>query len=106
VPWPDIATRFSGRFNTFGDELRVSTVHGDLRYEVRETMVVGPNDLWVLDPTDRPTLTLITCYPFGYVGKAPRRFIVRAERTTSTARSNRTSNALSEVQEPWGQSLA
>jgi len=45
-------------------------------------MVVGPNDVWVLDPTDRPTLTLITCYPFRYVGTAPRRFIVRAERTT------------------------
>ena len=44
--------------------------------------MVGPNDV-VLDPTDRPTLTLITCYPFTYVGKAPRRFIVRAERTTT-----------------------
>ena len=33
-----------------GDELRVSTVHGDFRYQVRETMVVGPDDVWVLDP--------------------------------------------------------
>jgi LPXTG-site transpeptidase (sortase) family protein len=44
-------------------------------------MVVGPEDVWVLHQTDRPMLTLITCYPFAYVGKAPRRFIVRAERT-------------------------
>ena len=66
-----------------GDELRVSTVHGDFRYEVRETMVVGPNDVWVLDPSDRSMLTLIACYPFDYVGRAPRRFIVRAERTIS-----------------------
>jgi sortase A len=104
LPWHEGNSALAGHRDTFfrslqhirvGDELRVSTVHGDLRYEVRETMVVGPNDLWVLDPTDRPTLTLITCYPFGYVGKAPRRFIVRAERTTSMeARSNRTSKAL------------
>jgi sortase A len=66
-----------------GDELRVSTVHGNFQYRVRETMVVGPHDVWVLDPTDRPTLTLLTCYPFNYVGKAPRRFIVRAEQTVS-----------------------
>jgi sortase A len=43
--------------------------------------VVSPDELWVLGPTDRPTLTLITCYPFTYIGKAPRRFIVKAERT-------------------------
>lgn len=92
-PWHDGNSALAGHRDTFfrplqhirvGDELRVSTVHGDFRYQVRETMVVGPNDVWVLDPTDRPTLTLITCYPFTYVGKAPRRFIVKAERTTST----------------------
>ena len=72
-----------------GDELRVSTVRGDFRYQVRETMVVDPDDVWVLDSTDRPMLTLITCYPFNYVGKAPRRFIVRAERTNVSAFSGR-----------------
>ena len=66
-----------------GDQVRVSTPRGDFHYQVRETMVMGPDDVWVLDPTDRPMLTLITCYPFNYVGKAPRRFIVRAERTIS-----------------------
>ena len=92
MPWHEGNTAFAGHRDTFfrplqhvrvGDELRVSTGRGDFRYQVRETMVVGPNDVWVLDPTDRPTLTLITCYPFSYVGKAPRRFIVRAERTTA-----------------------
>ena len=91
-PWHDGNSALAGHRDTFfrplqdirvGDELRVSTLHGDFRYQVRETMVVGPNDVWVLDPTDRPTLTLITCYPFGYVGKAPRRLIVKAERTTT-----------------------
>ena len=92
LPWHDGNSALAGHRDTFfrplqhirvGDELRVSTLHGDFRYQVRETMVVGPNDVGVLDRTDRPTLTLITCYPFSYVGKAPRRFIVRAERTTT-----------------------
>jgi sortase A len=92
LPWHEGNSALAGHRDTFfrplqhvrvGDELRVSTVRGDFRYQVRDTMVVGPNDVWVLDPTDRPTLTLITCYPFGYVGKAPRRFIVKAERTTT-----------------------
>jgi sortase A len=91
LPWQEGNSALAGHRDTFfrplqhirvGDELRVSTVHGDFRYQVRETMVVGPNDVWVLDPTDRPTLTLITCYPFNYIGKAPRRFIVRAERAS------------------------
>jgi sortase A len=91
LPWQNGNTALAGHRDTLfrplqhirvGDDVRVSTVHGDFRYQVRETKVVGPNDLWVLNPTDRPMLTLITCYPFNYVGKAPRRFIVRADRTT------------------------
>jgi sortase A len=97
LPWHEGNTALAGHRDTFfrplqhirvGDDLRVSTIHGDFRYQVRETMVVGPNDVWVLDPTDRPTLTLITCYPFSYVGKASRRFIVRAVRT-DTAQTTR-----------------
>lgn len=90
MPWHDGNSALAGHRDTFfrplqhvrvGDALRVSTVRGDFHYRVRETMVVGPNDVWVLEPTDRPTLTLITCYPFSYVGKAPRRFVVKADRT-------------------------
>jgi sortase A len=89
LPWHEGNSALAGHRDTFfrplqhilvGDELRVSTRHGDFRYEVRETRVVSPNELWVLGATDRPTLTLITCYPFNYIGKAPRRFIVKAER--------------------------
>ena len=92
LPWHEGNSVLAGHRDTFfrplqhirvGDQLRLSTLHGDFRYEVRETMIVDPDDVWVLDPTDRPTLTLITCYPFSYVGKAPRRFIVRAERTST-----------------------
>jgi sortase A len=92
LPWQEGNSALAGHRDTFfrplqhirvGDTLRVSTVHGDFRYQVRETMVVDPHDVWILDPTDRPTLTLITCYPFSYVGQAPRRFIVKAERTST-----------------------
>jgi sortase A len=63
-----------------GDVLRLETPYGDFDYRVRETMIVKPEDLWVLDPTAVSMLTLISCYPFKYIGNAPERFIVRAER--------------------------
>jgi sortase A len=44
------------------------------------TRVVPPTDVSVIEPTDEPALTLVTCYPFDYVGSAPERFIVRAVR--------------------------
>lgn len=109
LPWHKGNTALAGHRDTFfrplqhirlGDELRITTLHGDFRYQVRETMVVGPNDVWVLDPTDRPTLTLITCYPFSYVGKAPRRFIVRAERTTTAQTTTREFSGQDEVHQP------
>jgi sortase A len=63
-----------------GDVLRLETPHGEFDYVVRETMIVKPDALWVLDPTPVPMLTLISCYPFNYIGNAPERFVVRAER--------------------------
>ena len=62
------------------DVIRFSTADAEFEYVVKETMVVEPTDVEVLDPTDTATLTLITCYPFDYVGPAPNRFIVKAER--------------------------
>ena len=61
-------------------QLSVTTSHGTLAYRVVGFRVVEPNDLSVLSPTDDDTLTLITCYPFRYVGSAPQRFIVTARR--------------------------
>lgn len=63
-----------------GDVLRLKTPHGDFDYRVRETLIVKPDEVWVLDPTPVTTLTLISCWPFDYIGHAPERFIVRAER--------------------------
>jgi len=61
------------------DEVRVVTPRGEYFYRVRKTRIVNPEDVWVLAPTRTPTVTLITCYPFSYVGHAPQRFIVQAE---------------------------
>jgi sortase A len=60
------------------DEVRLVTADGTFTYRVQGTQVVNPSDVWVLDPTGTPALTLVTCFPFTYVGSAPRRFIVRA----------------------------
>jgi sortase A len=62
------------------DDLRLTTPYGDFTYQVTRTVIVMPTDLSVLDPTDEQTLTLVTCYPFSYVGHAPKRFIVQAVR--------------------------
>ena len=61
------------------DEIRVATPTRTYHYRVERTNVVEPGDVWVLDPTAHPALTLVTCYPFSYVGSAPQRFIVRAQ---------------------------
>lgn len=61
-----------------GDLLELETLSGVQRYRVVETFIVDPSDVHVLDPTDRPSITLVTCYPFYFVGSAPQRFIVRA----------------------------
>ena len=61
-----------------GDEIRVTTKDGVFRYFVQRTNIVQPSDVWVLNATGYPALTLVTCYPFTYIGSAPQRFIVRA----------------------------
>lgn len=62
------------------DIITLNTLQGDYRYRVLATQVVSPDNVSVLDPGRRETLTLITCHPFYFVGAAPNRFIVRAER--------------------------
>jgi len=62
------------------DTITVSTLQGASRYRVVSTNVVRPEDTQVLYPTGRDSLTLVTCFPFDYVGSAPKRFIVRADR--------------------------
>jgi sortase A len=61
-----------------GDRISFRTPEGTFPYTVDWTSVVNPADTSVIMPTRAPALTLVTCYPFYYVGAAPQRFIVRA----------------------------
>jgi sortase A len=61
-----------------GDDIELETLTGKEIYRVARTWVVNPDDVTVLNPTPMRSLTLVTCYPFYYVGAAPQRFIVRA----------------------------
>ena len=65
------------------DQVRFVTPDGTFTYRVEGTRIVDPQDVWVLDQTSDPALTLITCYPFRYIGSAPQRFIVRAQLVSS-----------------------
>lgn len=67
-----------------GEILQLETGAGARRYRVTETLIVDPIDVDVLEPTDTPTVTLVTCHPFYFIGSAPQRFIVRAELDETT----------------------
>jgi sortase A len=72
-----------------GDEITLETLSGLYRYRVDSILVVDPNDTRVLGKSDDAILTLVTCYPFSFVGPAPKRFIVRAHRLAATAAEDR-----------------
>jgi sortase A len=60
------------------DEVVVSTNLQTIRYFVDSIQILQPSDTEILDPTPGPALTLVTCFPFEFIGNAPRRFVVRA----------------------------
>ena len=89
LPWEGGNSAFAGhRDGLFrplkdikvGDEIRFRTSRAEFRYRVTGTSIVTPDDLSVLEQRSGPSLTLITCYPFHYVGNAPKRFIIHADR--------------------------
>jgi sortase A len=61
-----------------GDVITLTTIDGGVDYQVESTRVVEPADVGVLRSSGGRTLTLVTCYPFSYIGPAPQRFIVSA----------------------------
>jgi sortase A len=63
-----------------GDVIELETLGGRETYRVERMWVVNPEDVSVLDPTSTPAVTLVTCFPFYFIGSAPQRFIVRAVR--------------------------
>ncbi len=89
LPWQGGNVAIAGHRDTYfrplrsihrNDRITLRTLEGAFHYRVVSTQVVGPKDVEVLSPTRRDVLTLVTCFPFYYVGAAPKRFIVRAER--------------------------
>ncbi|MBY5920150.1 class D sortase [Ferrimonas balearica] len=65
-----------------GDPLWVTDAQGQRhRFEVQRHLIVEPQDVWVLEPEAEAELTLITCYPFYFLGSAPQRYVVKATRT-------------------------
>jgi sortase A len=62
------------------DEITLETLAGSYRYRVDHIQIVLPGDIELLKNSGQPTLTLVTCYPFSFVGSAPQRFVVQAHR--------------------------
>ena len=67
-----------------GDVIELETLHDTQTYRIERAWIVNPEDVSVLDPTPAQSITLVTCYPFYFVGSAPQRYIVRAVRDAST----------------------
>ena len=65
-----------------GDAIELRTTDGVFRYEVYATQVVPPDAVHVLEPGDEVRLTLVTCWPFYFLGPAPKRFVVQARLAT------------------------
>lgn len=61
-----------------GDRIQLETPRGRFSYKVESLRTVSPDRVDVLDPLDYRTMTLVTCYPFDFIGPAPLRYIVRA----------------------------
>ena len=62
-----------------GDSIDMLTMQGKTEFVVSSITIVDPTDISVLAPTDDQTITLVTCYPFYFVGHAPKRYIVKGE---------------------------
>ena len=71
------------------DSIDVETGGGTYRYVVTGTKIVSPRDVTVLNASAGKTLTLVTCYPFYYIGSAPKRFIVHAVEVSEVSSNNR-----------------
>jgi sortase A len=73
-----------------GDRIELTTTTGTAVYYVHEIEIVEPDNVGVLEARARSSLTLVTCYPFYFVGSAPQRFIVRAEMKQKDSSPDRT----------------
>lgn len=69
-----------------GDVIDLSTPDRTSRYRVDETLIVSPEDVHVLQRRAKPSITLVTCYPFYFIGSAPQRYIIHASIVSTSAR--------------------
>ncbi len=69
-----------------GDLITIRTQRGTFLYQIESTAIVSPKELWVLESSNKHELTLLTCYPFDYIGPAPNRFVVRAREIPSSTK--------------------
>lgn len=67
------------------DEIQISTPLSNFNYQVVSLRIVDPENVAVLAPSGENLLTLVTCYPFYFVGPAPKRWIVKARQVSSQA---------------------
>ncbi len=72
-----------------GDRIELRTSNKTDAYVVDDIVIVRPNEVQVLRPRSRPSLTLVTCYPFYFVGDAPQRYIVHAYRADEQDKADR-----------------
>jgi len=92
LPWEPGNSALAGHRDTHfrrirnvkqGDEIRLTSPRGVFSYRITKLFVTSPDNVGVLAPSsDGDVITLVTCYPFNYVGSAPKRFIVQATRIT------------------------
>lgn len=66
-----------------GDRIELAELHRRFVYTVDKIVVVDPSDVTVLKKRAQPSLTLVTCYPFYFIGDAPKRYIVQASLANS-----------------------
>lgn len=83
-----------------GDTLELETLKGTITYAIDDIEIVFPENVTVLQPRSRPSITLVTCYPFYFIGDAPQRYIVHA----SLTRDDRPASSTASVQHASSQS--
>ncbi|QYK06987.1 class D sortase [Shewanella zhangzhouensis] len=67
-----------------GAVIDIMSIDGELhRYQITDSWILTPKDTWVMAPVSTDVLTLVTCYPFYFVGSAPQRYIVRAKKVST-----------------------
>lgn len=81
-----------------GDILEIESLSGHGEFRVSSIVIVDPDDVTVLDDTLVPTVTLVTCYPFYFIGSAPQRYIVQATAVEKTGKVSISGAALTALQ--------